>query len=110
MINSKENYKTKAKNFSIHCFVHEKIKFYTNNSEMIDKNECKKMKTYIDKMINENTPFLYEVVKEYMNLLNKNDLLNIITLKPDDLYFKALSDKGKDKINIDDYDILIDSY
>lgn len=45
-----------------------------------------------------------------MNLLNKNDLLNIITLKPDDLYFKALSDKGKDKINIDDYDILIDSY
>ena len=77
---------------------------------MIDKNECKKMKTYIDKMINENTPFLYEVVKEYMNLLNKNDLLNIITLKPDDLYFKALSDKGKDKINIDDYDILIDSY
>ena len=110
LINSKENYKTKAKNFSIHCFVHEKIKFYTNNSEMIDKNECKKMKTYIDKMINENTPFLYELVKEYMNLLNKNDLLNIITLKPDDLYFEALSDKGKDKINIDDYDILVDSY
>ena len=110
LINSKENYKAKAKNFSIHCFVHEKIKFYNNHSELIDKNECKKMKVYIDRIANERNPILYQLIKEYMYLLQQNNLLDIITLKPDDLYFAALRDKEKLSVNEDDCDILIESY
>ena len=43
-------------------------------------------------------------------LLEKNDLLNIISFKPNDLYFITLSDKSKNQVHIDNYDILVDSY
>lgn len=110
LINSREDYKTKARNFSIHCFVHEKIRFYNKHPELIDKRECKKMKVYIDMIINEKDSFVYQLIKEYMCLLEKNDLLNIISLKPNDLYFIALSGKSKNQVHIDNYDILVDSY
>lgn len=110
LINSREDYKTKARNFSIHCFVHEKIRFYNKHPELIDKRECKKMKVYIDMIINEKDSFVYQLIKEYMCLLEKNDLLNIISFKPNDLYFITLSDKSKNQVHIDNYDILVDSY
>ena len=90
LINSNENYKAKAKNFSIHCFVHEKIKFYRKHRELIEESECKKMKMYIDRIIDEHNPLLYELIKEYMLLLDQNNLLNSIIFKPNDLYFAAL--------------------
>lgn len=77
---------------------------------MIDKRECKKMKVYIDMIINEKDSFVYQLIKEYMCLLEKNDLLNIISFKPNDLYFITLSDKSKNQVHIDNYDILVDSY
>ena len=45
-----------------------------------------------------------------MCLLEKNDLLNIISFKPNDLYFITLSDKSKNQVHIDNYDILVDCY
>ncbi len=110
LIESKENYKAKAKNYSIHCFVHEKIKFYNNHNEMIDRDKCQKMKIYIDQIINEHSPFLDQLVKEYMCLLKKNDLLDGITFKPGDLYFTALMGNMEDKLDLDNEDILIESY
>ena len=110
LINSHENYKAKAKYFSIHCFVHEKIRLYNKHSELIDKNECKKMKTYIDEISEENSSLVVQLIREYMQLLRKNNLLKIITLKPDDLYFAALKHKEKTLIDIDNYDMIVDSY
>lgn len=110
LINSSEHYKSKARYFSIHCFVHEKIRFYQKYPQYIDKSECKKLKTYIDRIIDEDIPFLFELLKEYMNLLSDNNILSIISMKPDDPYFKALSDNKTIMKNIDDIDILVDSY
>lgn len=110
LINSNEHYKEKAKNFSIHCFVHEKIKFYNNHSELIDKKECKKMKENIDRIIGDDDPFINQLIKEYMNLLKRNGLLGIISFQTNDLYFAALSNEDKLAGTLDDLDILIDSY
>ena len=45
-----------------------------------------------------------------MNLLKSNDLLEIISFRPNDLYFDALSSEDKFSGDLDDLDILIDSY
>lgn len=110
LINSTEHYKLKAKYFSIHCFVHEKVKFYTTHTQLINKSECKKMKSYIDIIIDEENPFLHELIKEYMHLLEDNNLLGLIAMKPGDPYFEALCSKGKNTNDIDEVDILVDSY
>lgn len=110
LINSTENYKAKAKYFSIHCFIHEKIKFIRSHKSLIDANECKKMKGFIDRIIDEDNPYVFELVREFIRLLEENDLLGSITMKPGDLYFAAMGSKGKQQINLDDYDVLVDSY
>ena len=47
------------------------------------------------------------MVVRYINLLKKLNKLDIVSMKPDDIYFKALS--KKDNTN-DVQDVLIESY
>ena len=110
LINSHEGYKEKAKYFSIHCYVHEKIKFYRHHTSFIDKKECRKMKGYIDLILDEENSYLDELLKEFMRLLEENKMLDLITMKPGDRYFTALYDKSASSDWIDSEDVLIDSY
>lgn len=109
LINSKEPYKEKAKNFSIHCYVYEKIRYLEMHSQMIDKKTCQKIKRYIDMLIPERDEYTDGLVAQFTHLLLKNQLLSIIRMKPDDVYFQSLS-FDKYKSNNLDNDILIDSY
>lgn len=109
LINSKEEYKAKAKYFSIHCYVHEKIKYFMKYPNLINKEECLKMKSMIDRILDENNKYLDELIWEYMNMLKKHNLLSIIRMTHGDPYFTALGGKHDSSIDIDNEDMLIES-
>lgn len=109
LINSRETYKEKAKYFSIHCYVHEKTKFYKSHPFLIQKKECRKMKTYIDSILNEDNPYLDELLKEFVTLLMDNNMLEFITMKPGDRYFTAMYCESENRID-DLEDVLIESF
>ncbi len=110
IINSHETYKSKAKYFSIHCYVHEKIKYYKNHSNLINKEECLKMKALIDRILDENNKYLDELIWEYMHLLKQYNMLDLFSMNLGDAYFTALGSKQDMSINIDENDVLVDSY
>lgn len=110
LINSRETYKEKAKYFSIHCYVHEKIKFYKSHSSFVEKKECRKMKSYIDSILSEENPYLDELIKEFVTLLKENNMLDLIPMKPGDRYFVALYSKSLENKWDDSEDIVVDSY
>lgn len=56
---------------------------------------------------NDKDVYIDSMVVRYINLLKKLNKLDIVSMKPDDIYFKALS--KKDNTN-DVQDVLIESY
>ena len=56
---------------------------------------------------NDKDVYIDSMVVRYINLLKKLNKLEIVSMKPDDIYFKALS--KKDNTN-DVQDVLIESY
>lgn len=110
LINSHETYKEKAKYFSIHCYVHEKTKFYKSHASFIERKECRKMKNYIDSILNEENPYLDELIKEFVTLLTENNMLDLITMKPGDRYFASLHRKSETARWDDSEDVLVESY
>lgn len=113
LINSRESYKAKAKHFSIHCYVHEKIRYMSKYPELLNKKDVLSMKQYMDQIIGDNDDYSNRLVVEFVSLLKKNNLLSAITLKPGDVYFKALShaqNRHQEKGIGDEADVLIDSY
>ena len=110
LIDSKENYKEKARFFSIHCYVHEKVKFLKKHPELINKEECRTMKRYIDRISRLEDDYVKELVKEYVMLLKEYGYMEVITMRHGDIYFDAL---GSSNTKIQDYfeeDALIESY
>lgn len=93
LINSKENYKSKAKYFSIHCYVHEKIKYMVRYSEMVNKRTCIMLKSYIDSILSNLDDYSKNLVIEYVDMLKKYNLESILKVKPGDIYYQALMSK-----------------
>lgn len=56
---------------------------------------------------NDKDVYVDSMVVRYINLLKKLNKLDIVSMRPDDIYFKALS--KKDNAN-DVQDVLVESY
>lgn len=56
---------------------------------------------------NDKDVYIDSMVVRYMNLLKKLNKLDIVSMRPDDIYFKALG--KKDNTN-DVQDVLVESY
>lgn len=107
LINSQDNYKSKARNFSVHCYVCEKIIFIKKHTVDITNDMLLEMKRYIDMIINDQDAYINGLVSSYVNLLKKLNKLDILHMRPGDKYFEAL---GKEEDIDIEYDKLIDSY
>lgn len=109
LINSQEPYKEKAKNFSVHCYAYEKIRYLEKHSELIDKRTCERLKLYIDMLIPESDEYTYGLVTRFTKMLSQNDLLSLLRMKPDDMYFQSLSDHHIHLQDLEE-DIVVESY
>lgn len=107
LINSSEYYKEKAKNYSIHCYVLEKIQYIKKHKKQVSNRELLQIKQYIDMIKNDKDVYIDSMVVRYMKLLKKLNKLDIVNMRPDDIYFKALSKKND--VN-DIQDVLVESY
>jgi len=107
LINSTELNKEKARNFSVHCYIHEKIVFLRKYSELVGKDECRLMKRYLDMVIDKEESHIKNLVGEFMSFLRDYDMLDSITMNPNDMFFDALSSKYD--ADADDMDVLINS-
>lgn len=107
LIRSSEYNKEKAKNYSIHCYVLEKIQYIKRHKKSISNKELLQIKQYIDMIKNDKDVYIDSMVIRYMNLLKDLDKLNIISMKPNDIYFQALRKKDKHDY---EQDVLVESY
>ena len=68
------------------------------------------MKALIDRILDENNKYLDELIWEYMHLLKQYNMLDLFSMNLGDAYFTALGSKQDMSINIDENDVLVDSY
>ncbi len=107
LIKSSEYYKEKAKTYSIHCYVFEKIQYIKRHKREVSNKELLKIKQYIDMIKNDNDVYIDSLVVQYMELVSNLGKLSIIKMNPGDIYFQSLSRKGMPDIV---QDVLIESY
>lgn len=108
LINSREAYKEKAKKYSIHCYVYEKIRFMKKHPELVNKAGCRGLKKYIDMIADENDIYIRGLVKQYTQMLIDNNMLGAISMRHNDIYFMSLSMDNAQAIEVED--ILIEAY
>lgn len=94
LIKSSEYYKEKAKTYSIHCYVFEKIQHIKWHKKEVSNKELVKIKQYIDMIKNDNDVYIDSLVVQYMELVSNLGKLSIIKMNPGDIYFQSLSRKG----------------
>ncbi len=110
LINSKEYHKDKAKCYSIHCYVLEKIKYIESHNLPIKNNDIRQMKRYIDRILDIRDDYINTLLYAFMRMLKEHDQLDAISFKPRDKYWIALY-KNNDFIQEgEEEDLLIDSY
>lgn len=105
LINSREHYKNKAKNYSIHCYIFEKIKFILKHNLDISNSDLNEMKWLLDSVKDDD--YVKGLKGDYVKLLKQKDKLGLLRMKLGDDYFEAI---GKEVIIDDGYDKLVDSY
>lgn len=110
LINSHEHYKDKAKNFSIHCYVLEKISFLNKYNRIISNDEIRRMKRWIDSILYTNDDYLNGLLKAFVLLLKDNNKVDVINFKPGDPYWNALNQQKMLGNQEKDEDILVESY
>ena len=106
-VNSKENYKNKARNFSIHCYVFEKLRFIRKKDFPITNDELIEIKYLIDRIINEKDINIDGLISNYIQLLKQKDKIGLLHMQPGDRYYQILNKKSD---IVEDYDKLIESY
>lgn len=110
LINSKEYHKDKAKCYSIHCYVLEKIKYIESHSLPVTKKDVRQMKKYIDRILDIRDDYINNLLRAFMKLLRKYNQLDAISFKPGDKFWNALYEDGNFMHEEDAEDILVDSY
>lgn len=111
LIRSPEYYKQKAKNYSIHCYVYEKIKYIKSHQIKVSNRELQQIKQYIDMIKMDKDVYVESLVVRYMNLLEALGKLDVINMKHGDLYFMSLGKKDTyEDSHGEEYDVLVESY
>lgn len=110
LINSREHYKDKAKNFSIHCYILEKISFLSKYNRKISNDEIRRMKGWIDSILYTKDDYINGLLKAFVLLLKDNNKVDIINFKPGDPYWNALNEENLLGFQDNDDDILVESY
>ena len=104
LIESKEYYKKKAKDYSIHCYISETINYMNYFHIKPTRDETKRMKRYIDRM-NPDDPLFKSLVYRLTKFLKNTGAIDYISMSQSD---EMLRDLFVDVDN--DYDYVIDSY
>lgn len=107
LINSSEYYKEKARNFSIHCYTFEKILYIKRHNKNVTNRELLQIKRYIDMIMDDKDVYIDSLAVQYIALLRKLDKLDIINMRPGDIYYQALGKKDEYQ---EEQDVLIESY
>lgn len=110
LINSHEPYKDKAKNFSIHCYILEKISFLDKYNRKISNDEIKRMKRWIDSILYTKDDYINGLLRAFIIFLKNNNKVDIISFKPRDPYWNALNQQNMLGTQEKDEDILVESY
>lgn len=92
LIESKEYYKRKAKPFSIHSYVEEKIKYIQKFNYNVTNNELYYMRDILDEIAN-NDEVAKTALHDFYKLLLKLNKQNILSLKPGSPYFDVINTK-----------------
>lgn len=109
LINSTEYHKSKAKNYSIHCYVSEWIQYLNNHNRPVSNSDVRQMKQYIDKTLCIEDRYVTSLIADFMKMLSKNGKMDVIHFKPGDKYMCALG-KSNCFHTLPDEDALVDSY
>lgn len=108
LIHSKEYHKDKAKCYSIHCYVLEKIKYIEKHDLQVTKKDIRQMKKYIDRILDIRDDYINNLLRAFMRLLNEYNQLDAISFKPGDKFWNALYENDYCEQEMED--ILVDSY
>ncbi len=109
LINSTEYHKSKAKNYSIHCYVSEWIRYLNNQKLPVSNSDVREMKRYIDKTLCIEDKYVNGLIVDFMKMLSEKNKLNVLRFKPGDKYMSSLV-KSNCIRSISDEDVLVDSY
>ena len=109
LIYSDDNNKNKARKFSVHCYIYEKIEFIKKHNLNPDDDELLDMKRIIDLIIDESDISVDDIIKRYVDLLKMLDRMSILSMRLNDRYFKAYHNSSQNNM-IMDSDRLIDSF
>lgn len=107
LIKSSVYYKVKARNYSIHCYIFEKIRYIKRHKRSVTNRELLQIKRYIDMISSDKDVYIDSLVILYIELLEKLNKLDLINMRPGDIYFQAI---GKKVRHQEVPDVLIDSY
>lgn len=110
LIHSKEYYKDKAKSYSIHCYVLEKLRYIEKYKLALAGNDIRQMKRYIDAIVDIRDDYIHNLIHKFMDMLKKYDQLDVISFKPGDKYWKALDAIDGFVPKKEEEDILVESY
>lgn len=110
LIHSKEYHKDKAKCYSIHCYVLEKIKYIESHRLPLTNNDIRQMKKYIDRILDIRDDYINNLLRVFMRLLRKYNQLDAISFKPGDKYWNVLYENINFMQEREGEDILVDSY
>ena len=110
LINSYEYYKNKAKNFSVHCYVSEKIKYLRKHNKKISNDDVRKMKRLIDSILDIRDDYINGLLQGFLSLLKNQNKLDVIRFRPGDKYWNALKNQKGLITDESEEDILIESY
>ena len=110
LINSKEYHKDKAKCYSIHCYVLEKIKYIEKHKLPVSNNDIRQMKRYTDRILDIRDDYISNLLHAFMKMLKKHDQLDVITFKPGDKYWTALYESSEFVPEREEEDVLVESY
>ncbi|MDE7351874.1 MAG: SIR2 family protein [Acetatifactor sp.] len=114
LINSHEYHKDKAKSYSIHCYVLEKIRYLEKHGGKLSNDDIRKMKRLIDPILDIHDVYIDGLLREFIKMLMKRNRLDAITFKPGDKYWIAWSKLNHPKEAPADTeemeDVLVESY
>lgn len=107
LIYSEEYVMIKAKPYSIHCYVFEKIKYIQNFDRTISNGEIIELKRLIDEIINERNIGIENLIYKFLQMLRSKDKISVISFTLGDKYSKVYSTVLNES---EKFDILIESY
>lgn len=108
LIYSKEYNMMKAKPFSIHCYVYEKIKYIRKRNRNISNDEIREIKSLIDEIINERNIGINNLIVQFLEMLKEKDKMSVVSFTLGDKYSELYSNILDE--NTETFDKLIESY